>query len=136
MQSRLLIHFIHILSRSPEAVCAVTRKVATGEIVGIRVDRDQSGVMVLDPFDGLPVRWQDLDGVPHWRVSRGASTGSYRSGFVSRDSLLAELQCSNVSNAGGNSEPAAIPALRNSGSKPGRKGIAPGSLRPKRSTRK
>lgn len=82
--------FREILERSPDAVCAVTRNVATGEIVGIEVGRDHAGVQTLGPWSGRPVAWQDITGVPCWSDG-GISTGSYRSEFVSRNQLLSLL---------------------------------------------
>lgn len=84
-------YFRQLVTQLPNAKCAVTRHVVTGELVGITVDQVHEGVMVLDPFDGHPIAWQDIDGVPHWRVGDHYTTGSYRSEFVSRTQLLSLL---------------------------------------------
>lgn len=83
--------FIGLLDAFPDAICAVTQNIVTGELVGVKVHRTQAGVQVVDPWTDKPVTWQDIDGVPHHSKSGGHSTGSYRSRFVSHDELKSLL---------------------------------------------
>lgn len=70
----------------------VTVRLADEAIVGIAIGSSLAGVQVLDPDTGEPVRWVDVDGVPHWSRGRGPSSVAYRSAIVSRAELVNSLR--------------------------------------------